>query len=103
MPEKVAGIFARLDQGIGRAVENCRLVALWNSVADDRVRRNTEAVKIAERTLYVLTASPAWAAELGFLKKAFISKFNDLAGRDAISDIRFKPLGGPIEKFSGGE
>ena len=90
MPELVADIFSRLDEGVARAVRNCRLVGLWGQVVDERVSRQTEAVKIANRTLFVSTSSPVWAQELSFLKPALIARFNELAGSDVICDIRFK-------------
>ncbi len=90
MPELVADIFGRLDDGVARAVRNCRLVGLWARVVDERVNRNTEAVKIANRTLFVSTASPIWAQELSFLKPAIIVRFNELAGETVIDDIKFK-------------
>lgn len=90
MPELVADIFGRLDDGVARAVRNCRLVGLWGQVVDERVGRHTEAVKIASRILFVSTSSPVWAQELTFLKPALIARFNELAGDNVISDIKFK-------------
>ncbi len=90
MPEQVAEIFGRLDDGVARAIRNCRLVGLWTRVVDERVGRHTEAVKIANRTLFVTTASPVWAQELSFLKPAIVARFNDLAGEAVIDDIKFK-------------
>lgn len=93
MPEKVADIFGRLDDGVVRTVRNCRLVTLWSQVVDERIGKNTEAVKIINHTLYVATASPAWAQELSFLKKTIVGRFNEKAGEEAISDIRFRASG----------
>jgi predicted nucleic acid-binding Zn ribbon protein len=93
LPEKVANIFGRLDDGFVRTVRNCRLVTLWGQVVDEKISKNTEAVKITDRTLYVLTSSPVWAQELSFLKKAIIGRFNDQAGEEAIRDIKFKASG----------
>lgn len=90
MPEKIQEIFGRLDNGIVLAIRNCQLVALWNEIVDERVSKNTEAVKITNQTLYVSTSSPVWAQELSFLKKAIIGRFNEKAGREVILDIRFK-------------
>lgn len=93
MPEKVADIFGRLDDGLVRTVRNCRLVTLWSQVVDERIGKNTEAVKIANHTLYVAASSPVWAQELTFLKKAIIASFNEKAGEEAISDIKFRASG----------
>lgn len=83
-----------LDGGVGRLIRGGEAVALWNRVVDERVGKNSEAIKIVNRTLHVATVSPAWAQELAFLKKDMIEKFNRLAGEELIRDIRFKATGG---------
>jgi predicted nucleic acid-binding Zn ribbon protein len=94
LPQQIAEIFGRLDDGLVRTVRNCRLLELWSQVVDERIGRNTEAVKITKSTLYVATSSPAWAQELSFLKQTIIARFNDRAGEAAIRDIKFKAAGG---------
>ncbi len=93
MTVKLAEILGRLDGGVGRAVHNCGLLALWGEVVDERVGRQTEAVKIVNKTLYVNAVSSAWAQELSFLKNEIIAKFNRTAGQELIRDIRFKTGG----------
>jgi predicted nucleic acid-binding Zn ribbon protein len=93
MTEKLADIFEGMEIGAGKAIQICGLLSLWEKVVDERVGRNTEALKIRNRVLYVSAASPAWAQELSFLKKGFIEKFNQQAGRPVIQDIRFKAGG----------
>ena len=93
MPEKLQEIFGRLDNGIVLAVRNCQLTALWGEIVDERVSKNSEAIKISHRTLYVSTTSPVWAQELSFLKRAIITRFNDRAGEEVITDIKFKAAG----------
>ena len=93
MPQQIAEIFGRLDDGLVRTVRNCQLVNIWSQVVDEKISRNTEAVKIANYTLYVSTSSAVWAQELSFLKKTIIARFNDKAGEEAIRDIKFKASG----------
>ena len=93
MPEKLREIFTRLDNGIISAVRNCQLTALWAEIVDERVSKNTEAVKISRRTLHVSTTSPVWAQELSFLKRAIVKRFNERAGEEVINDIKFKAAG----------
>jgi predicted nucleic acid-binding Zn ribbon protein len=93
LPEQLQEIFGRLDNGIVLAVRNCRLTALWPEVVDERVSKNTEAIKISRGTLYISASSPVWAQELSFLKRAIIKRFNERAGAEVISDIRFKAAG----------
>ena len=90
LAEVLAGIQGRGDNALGI----CRLLSLWERVVDERVGRQTEAIKIRNRVLYVSTTTSAWAQELSFLKREIISKFNAAAGREAIHDIRFRAGGG---------
>lgn len=92
MAQKIGEIFLQIDGNIGGLVRNCRLLDLWAMVVDERVARNTEPVKIRDRTLHIYTKTPVWAQELSFLKTQIIKKFNEKAGRDVISDIRFKTM-----------
>ena len=93
MTERLSDILVGIETGPAKAVRVCQLLGLWERVVDERVGRQTEAVKISHRTLYVSTASPAWAQELTFLKQGIIEKFNALAGREEIRDIKFKTGG----------
>jgi len=94
VPQKLQSILSHLGGGFSAALKNCELLSLWPQVVDDRVGKNTEPVKIKNRTLYVAAASPAWAQELSFLKREIINKFNLMAGEEVISDIRFKSAEG---------
>jgi predicted nucleic acid-binding Zn ribbon protein len=93
LPQQIAEIFGRLDDGFVRTVRNCKLVGLWSEVVDEKIGRNTEAVKITNYILYVSTSSAVWAQELSYLKKTIIARFNDRAGEIAIKDIKFKASG----------
>lgn len=94
MPSRLGEILAGLDNQVSVALKNCKLLSLWPSVVDEKVGRNTEPVKIQNRVLYVSTANPVWAQELSLLKREIIKKFNQQAGEEAISDIRFKAMEG---------
>jgi predicted nucleic acid-binding Zn ribbon protein len=93
MPEELRNILDRMETGFSHVIKNCSLLSLWPKVVDERVQKHTEPIKIRNRTLYVSTSSPAWAQELGFLKKNIMEKFNGLAGEEAICDIRFRAAG----------
>ena len=94
MPQKLQSILTQLSGGVSTVLKNCELLSLWPQVVDERAGKNTEPVKIKNRTLYVAAASPAWAQELSFLKREIINKFNLMAGEDVIADIRFKSAEG---------
>lgn len=93
MPERLETILSGLGSDIGTALKNCRFLSLWSQVVDEKVRKNTEPVKIRNRTLYISTTSPAWAQELSFLKGKIIEKFNEKAGEEVITDVRFRSAG----------
>jgi predicted nucleic acid-binding Zn ribbon protein len=93
MAERLAEILDAMDVGAGKTIRLCGLLSLWKKVVDERVGRNTEAVKISNKVLYVSASSPAWAQELSFLKTDFVAKFNREAGKEAIRDIRFRSGG----------
>lgn len=93
MTQKLSEILAGMECGAGRALSACKLLALWERVVDKRVGRQTEAVKIRNRVLYVTASSATWAQELSFLREEIINKFNAEAGREVIRDIKFKSGG----------
>lgn len=93
MTQKLADILGGMNTGLTQSVKICNQLHIWDRVVDERVRKHTEAIKIKFKVLYVSTSSPAWAQELGFLKQKFIEKFNNEAGADIISDIKFKSGG----------
>lgn len=95
MTEKLSNILEKMETGFSWAVKSSRLISLWREIVDERVQKNTEPIKITNRTLYISTSSSTWAQELSLLKKEIIKKFNTRAGEEAIRDIRFKSnLGG---------
>lgn len=90
MVEKLSEILNKEAEKTQGALKSCRLVQLWEMVIDERVKKNTEPVKVRNRVLYVNAKTSAWAQELSFLKREIIEKFNRKAGEEAIRDVRFK-------------
>ena len=90
MAYRLGEILKEIQGGAGQAVKLCGRLEIWSSVVDERVGKNTEAIKIRNRTLYVITSSAAWANELSYLKKEIIRKFNSAAGEETIKDIYFR-------------
>jgi predicted nucleic acid-binding Zn ribbon protein len=88
--ERLSDILNKEAEKSQGALKSCQLVQLWGGVVDERVKKNTEPVKVRNRVLYVTAKTPAWAQELSFLKKEIIEKFNRRAGEEAIRDVRFK-------------
>lgn len=80
------------ENKLRRTIRNCLLLSLWQEVADERLRKHAEPIKILNRTLYLATSNSAWAQELSFLKREIVIKFNKVAGEEVIQDIRFKTM-----------
>lgn len=72
------------------AVKSCGYLNLWQEIVDENVKKQTAAVKISNQVLYVTTSAPVWSQELSFFKNDLVGKFNQRAGREIITDIRFK-------------
>ncbi len=94
MTERLIDILERSPANIASTINACRNLEVWGKVVDERVARHTEAVKIRNKVLYVLTSTSTWAQELSLLKREIILKFNQAAGQEVIRDVRFKASGG---------
>lgn len=68
-------------------------VLLWEQSVSPEIAKQTEAIKVKNRVLYVNTKSPVWAQELNFLKKDIMDRINEKAGCAAVRDIRFRAGG----------
>ena len=68
-----------------------RLIALWPQVVGPQISRLTSAHTIRSGRLTVLVATSSIAQELSLMKERYIARMNQLAGNDAITDIRFIP------------
>jgi predicted nucleic acid-binding Zn ribbon protein len=93
MTQRLSEILEGMECGAGGAIQACGVLSLWGRVVDERVGKQTEAVKIRNRVLYVSARSAAWAQELTFLKNKIIKKFNQEAGKEVIRDIKFRAGG----------
>jgi predicted nucleic acid-binding Zn ribbon protein len=91
--ERLMDILERSNSAVAWTIRSCRQLEIWQKVVDERVARQTEAVKIKNKVLYVLTTTSTWAQELTLLKRDIINKFNLCAGEEAINDVRFRASG----------
>jgi predicted nucleic acid-binding Zn ribbon protein len=76
-----------------RVIRSGLIVLLWEESISQEIAKQTEAVKVKNRILYVNAKSPVWAQELNFLKKEIMDRINEKAGFMAVKDIRFKAGG----------
>ena len=81
------------NNSFNKGIRDGQTVLLWEASVSAEIARQTEAVKVRNRVLYINTKSPVWAQELNFLKKEIIDRINEKAGYRALCDIRFKSGG----------
>ena len=93
MAERLMDILEQSKSNLAWTITACRHLTIWEKVVDERVARQTEAIKIRNKVLYVSTSTSTWAQELSLLKREIINKFNQTAGQEVIRDVRFKPTG----------
>ncbi|MFA4967243.1 MAG: DUF721 domain-containing protein [Candidatus Margulisiibacteriota bacterium] len=91
MTQLLADILKRPQ--ISKGIKAGWTVLLWEESVSTEIAKQTEAVKVKNRVLYVNTKSPVWAQELNFLKKEIMDRMNEKAGFSAVKDIRFKAGG----------
>ncbi|KAF0134912.1 MAG: hypothetical protein FD145_293 [Candidatus Saganbacteria bacterium] len=83
---------------INKLIKNANIVLLWSECVPREIAKNTEAIKIRNKVLYVDAKTSVWAQELNFLKKEILEKINEIAGFKAVADIRFKAGGNGNDK-----
>jgi predicted nucleic acid-binding Zn ribbon protein len=76
-------------------------VTLWPKVAGPKIAEHTRAVGVDGKTLVVVVDSPAWIAQLRFLKPQLLRKVAGHVGKGLVGDIRFVLGQGPERRESG--
>ncbi len=71
-------------------VKTRQALKLWGEIVDDYVRRNTEAVIVKKRTLFVHTTSAVLANELQMRERELLKKLNTSLEVSLIDRIVFK-------------
>jgi len=64
-------------------------VTLWPKIAGPKTAEHTRAVGVDGRTLVVVVDSPAWIAQLRFLKPQLLRKVAGRVGKGLVTDLRF--------------
>jgi len=75
-------------------------VDLWPQIAGPKTAEHTRAVEVDGKTLVVIVDSPAWSAQLRFLKPQLLKKIEGRVGKGLIADVRFV-LGNAESKWQG--
>lgn len=75
-------------------------VTLWPEIAGPKTAEHTRAVEVDGNILVVVVNSPAWIAQLRFLKPQLLRKIAGRVGKGLIGDLRFV-LGNAEGKWQG--
>ena len=64
-------------------------VTLWPEIAGPKTAEHTRALEVDGNTLVIMVDSPAWGAQLRFLKPQLLKKIEGRVGKGLIRDLRF--------------
>ncbi len=87
----VGSVLPRVLKGLrlDKALAAQPAVTAWPEIAGARMAAHTRAVDVDGSTLVVVVDSPAWNAQLRFLKPQLLKKIEGRVGKGLICDIRF--------------
>ncbi len=76
-------------KGVAAKIEENSLIKLWPKAVGQQIVLQTQPDCFKNGTLFVKTISSVWVQQLHFIKEEILEKFNELAGKIAVKDIRF--------------
>ncbi len=75
-------------------------VTLWPEIAGPKTAEHTRALEVDGNTLVIVVDSPAWIAQLRYLKPQLLKKISGRVGKGLVLDLRFV-LGNAEGKWKG--
>lgn len=93
--ESIGGAVLRLLENLGfKDAKKCALIiSKWDQIAGEGLLHLVQPESFRYGTLYLSVSNHSWAQELQLQKPLFLKKINDLLGKEAVKDIRFKVRG----------
>jgi len=76
-------------KGVAAKIEEIALMKLWPEAVGQQISLQTQPDCLKNGTLFVKTTSSVWVQQLHFIKEEILQKFNELAGKNAVKEIRF--------------
>ena len=67
-----------------------KIWVLWKDIVGSEISEHARPAWVRNKTLMVHVSSPIWAQELRYRETDIKTRLNDLLGRTAINEIRFK-------------
>ena len=76
-------------------------VDLWPQIVGPKTAEHTRAADVDGNALVVVVDSPAWIAQLRFLKPQLLKRIEGRVGKGLVQDLRFVLGPGKAEEWSG--
>ena len=76
-------------RGMAAKLEENAVLKLWPKAVGEQISVQTQPDGLRGGTLFVKATSSVWVQQLHFMKDDIRQKLNELAGKDAIKEIRF--------------
>jgi hypothetical protein len=70
-------------------LEENAILKLWPKAVGRQIAGQTQPDALRNGMLFVKTTSSVWVQQLSFMKQEILQKMNEIAGKKAITDIRF--------------
>ncbi len=84
-------------RGMAAKLEENAVLKLWPKAVGEQISVQTQPDGLRGGTLFVKATSSVWVQQLHFMKDDIRQKLNELAGKEAIKEIRFT-IGHAISK-----
>lgn len=77
------------ELGLAQRLQQVRVVRDWPEIVGGEIARQTRASSLRRGVLRVHVRTPAWAAQLSFLKAELVARLNRRAQADLVHDIHW--------------
>ncbi len=90
-PQRLGSILGSVidEMGIGRHLDEARVVEAWGEVAGPTISRMTSSVWVKGGTLFIKVSSAAWRQELHLQRMGWRDRINGHLQKDLVREIRF--------------
>ena len=78
------------EGGLPFNLDDGKIWKVWERLVGNHISRHARPVWIKNRSLMVYVSSPIWIQELRYKEKEIKTQLNDILGRNAIKEIKFK-------------
>lgn len=92
-PFKISSVISKsyAHLGIEAKLREHHIKKTWADAVGNLIAAKSSPSRLIGTTLYCVVSSAPWMSELTYQKPAIIAKLNKLLGKDAVTEIVFKP------------